>query len=164
MSHIHSCQMGFVYVLRLKQKKWYIGYTKRVTCDQLLDPKTNHGVQWTQIYKPVEVVYYTIGRWDETKELTLEYMHEYGWENVRGFRWCKTKLEQPPRNLIDGTDTFSNSDSESETENSNDYTCHICGEYGHFANRCLKYIHSNSDTENTDNESDNESDIEKFPG
>ena len=35
----------------------------------------------------------------DLKEVTLEYMREYGWENVRGYAWSQWNMKNPPKEL-----------------------------------------------------------------
>ena len=36
---------------------------------------------------------------DDLKEITLDYMKKYGWENVRGYAWSQWNMKNPPREL-----------------------------------------------------------------
>ena len=35
----------------------------------------------------------------DLKEVTLEFMRKYGWENVRGYAWSQWNMKNTPREL-----------------------------------------------------------------
>lgn len=35
----------------------------------------------------------------DLKQITLDYMRKYGWENVRGYAWSVWNLKHPPKKL-----------------------------------------------------------------
>ena len=86
-----------VYVLKLKNNKWYIGDTMNL--QQTLDKiKKGRGPFWTQRNK-VKSIEKTFKDGD-LKTITLEYMRKYGWQNVRGYAWEQWTLRKPPKALI----------------------------------------------------------------
>jgi hypothetical protein len=85
--------MGQVYVLRLRNKKWYVGYTERGSIDRILEHIEKKGAKWTKKYPPLKNGYlHSVSKpgatkKDEDKE-TLALMSKYGISNVRGGQWC----------------------------------------------------------------------------
>lgn len=86
-----------VYVLRLEGGKYYVG-----SSEDIHRRLSNHSSEWTKRYNPIEVVdtfpAYT-GLKDLEREVTLMYMKEHGWENVRGAGWTKVDMKRPPKAL-----------------------------------------------------------------
>ena len=58
---------------------------------------TGNGSIYTKKYKPIKIkeVNEELSIYDE-RDKTLEYMSNYGWENVRGYAWCKETLLKKP--------------------------------------------------------------------
>tara|TARA_B110001450_G_scaffold256026_1_gene285152 strand:+ start:1618 stop:2226 length:609 start_codon:yes stop_codon:yes gene_type:complete len=89
--------MGLVYVLRLKGRKWYVGYTERDSIENILENIDKKGIKWITKYPPLknEYLHYVselgYSKKDEYK-LTLELMKKYGILNVRGSRWSMVKM------------------------------------------------------------------------
>jgi predicted GIY-YIG superfamily endonuclease len=89
--------MGLVYVLQLKARKWYIGYTERDSIEKILEHVDNNAIKWITKYPPLEKEYlhyvseFGYTRKDEYK-LTLEFMRKYGMLNVRGSKWSMVKM------------------------------------------------------------------------
>ena len=89
--------MGQLYILRLRGKKWYVGYTDRGSVDRILEHIDKKGAKWTKKHPPLKKGYlhwisepgYT--KKDEDKK-TLELMKEHGINNVRGGSWCMVNL------------------------------------------------------------------------
>lgn len=84
-----------VYVLRLEDDCWYVGYTVN-----LLNRLNQHckatGSSWTAMHRPLEL--YSVEPGDKTREreLTLELMQEHGWRMVRGAAWTAHNLADAP--------------------------------------------------------------------
>ena len=89
--------MGLVYVLRLKGRKWYVGYTEHDSIENILENIDKKGIKWITKYPPLknEYLHYVselgYSKKDEYR-LTLELMKKYGILNVRGSRWSMVKL------------------------------------------------------------------------
>jgi hypothetical protein len=89
--------MGLVYVLRLKGRKWYVGYTEHDSIENILENIDKKGIKWITKYPPLknEYLHYVselgYSKKDEFK-LTLELMKKYGILNVRGSRWSMVKI------------------------------------------------------------------------
>jgi predicted GIY-YIG superfamily endonuclease len=116
-----------IYVLKLKQRKWYIGRTskydkiKRV----LQHFSEKGGSQWTRKYKPVRVEKMIK---DETKraedKVTKDYMDKYGVANVRGGAYCQLELSEEHLRALRFESVAANDE------------CFICKKKGHFAAQC----------------------------
>lgn len=86
-----------VYVLRLENGKFYVGAS-----EDIHRRLSNHSAAWTQEHQPIEVedVFPAhTGLKDLEREVTLMYMREHGWENVRGAGWTRVNMSNPPRVL-----------------------------------------------------------------
>ena len=89
--------MGHVYILRLRSKKWYVGYTERSSIERILEHIDKKGAKWTKKYPPLKKGYLhsfskpgrTKG--DEDRE-TLALMKKHGIANVRGGQWCMVDM------------------------------------------------------------------------
>ena len=82
-------------------------------------------VSGSRKYKPIKVLELlsNCDNFDEDK-YTLKYMEKYGINNVRGGSFCEVKLSEENKNTI-----------KKMLDGSTD-KCYICGENGHFANKC----------------------------
>lgn len=85
-----------LYVLRLRRGKIYAGVTRNL--QQRLEAHfSGRGSEWTKLYPPVEIlaIYKDVAPiWE--KEITLDYMRHYGWQNVRGYSWSQINMKNPP--------------------------------------------------------------------
>lgn len=90
-----------LYVLRLKNDCWYIGYSKNVA-KRFLKHMNGKGALWTLANQPIEI--FEIRETGLTLDseaakledmLTIEYARMYGTENVRGGGYCQTKPRWP---------------------------------------------------------------------
>ena len=116
--------MLFIYVLELKNKKYYIGKTTNPNF-RLKQHFDSNGSSWTREYKPVKLfeLISNCDNFDEDK-YTLKYMEKYGINNVRGGSFCEMKLSKDNINVI------------KKMINGSTDNCYICGEHGHFAKDC----------------------------
>ena len=118
--------MVFIYVLKLKSNKYYIGKTNNP--DIRLDSHFNsNGSEWTKLYKPIEVneLIPDCDPFDEDK-YTLKYMEKEGIDNVRGGSFCKIELSDEQIKLINQM-----------IKGASD-KCFNCGESGHFIKDCIE--------------------------
>src|SRR3990167_2904594 len=127
--------MVSIYVLELKNGKFYVGKTK--------DPKfrieshfNKNGSEWTKLYDPIGILEIVddCDDYDEDK-YTLRYMAKYGINNVRGGSFCRIKLESEDIRSI-----------QKMIRGSSD-RCFLCGEKGHFAKECYVLVSEDSDPE-----------------
>lgn len=124
--------MVFIYVLKLKNNKYYVGKTS--------NPKIrldNHfhlsGSKWTQKYTPLNIqeIIPNCEDFDEDK-YTLKYMNEYGIDNVRGGSFCEINLTNESKNMIKRM-IISSTDK-----------CNSCGGKGHFSKDCKNNFKTNN--------------------
>ena len=88
-----------IYVLKLEENKWYVGKTYKKVKERFQEHLDGNGSSWTKKYKPITIHYIenTCGPdkgaeyWQENA-LTLEYMENYGIENVRGGSYTNVVL------------------------------------------------------------------------
>jgi hypothetical protein len=117
-----------IYVLKLRQGKYYIGKSRNL--DRRIDNHiTGEGSQWTKIYK-VESVVDTIVEEAENSftelSTTLQYMAKYGIDNVRGSTYSKVNLSKEEKKAI-----LRHIRGEYDL-------CFDCGSDNHFLNSCPK--------------------------
>jgi hypothetical protein len=132
-----------LYVLELSQNKYYVGKTLltdavRIRAHFRVDK--GGGCTWTRLYTPVSVLYTCSGDSEQEENiLTLQMMNQYGWENVRGGKWCQVSLEYSPLQLPHKF-PFAKAWSKKRFR---DGTCIECDNSGHFANVCPQRVCSN---------------------
>ncbi len=136
--------MIFIYVLKLKYGKYYIGKTNNPKF-RLESHFNSNGSLWTRKYKPLQVIELisNCDEFDEDKH-TKRYMKKYGIENVRGGSYVQLELDEKTEYFL-----------EKELSSSRD-ACFICGEKGHWARDCpyeeevwcCEYCGKEFDTEN----------------
>jgi len=116
--------MLYIYVLQLEKGKYYIGKTTNPQF-RLEQHFSSSGSQWTKKYTPKKVLQIipNCDNFDEDK-YTLQYMEQYGINNVRGGSFCELKLDEDHLRTI------------KKMINGSSDKCYICGETGHFANDC----------------------------
>lgn len=137
-----------IYVLLLEKNKWYIGYTDRKDGERFTEHFIGKGSQWTQLYKPIQVMEWRGGTTDDENKVTLEYMQKYGWWNVRGGSYCNINMTVPPKQLIpelpDQMIKLNNQKTKKQvTKNKKKSTeCYRCGRSGHLIADC----YANTDT------------------
>jgi len=85
-----------VYVLKLENDKWWVGKTTNLS-KIVKQYKNGKGPPWTLINKVIDVE--EVRENVNLKEVTLEYMRNYGWENVRGYAWSQWNMKNPPKEL-----------------------------------------------------------------
>lgn len=103
---VESCRYLFgisqdyiIYILELKNGKYYIGSTQRLGRD-LGKHFLGNGIDWTKANKPVRVLeYYTVPHGSSHVEEKLKRLKEhvdfYGMENVRGGNFEPKKTREP---------------------------------------------------------------------
>lgn len=124
---------GTVYVLELEKNKYYVGHTKDTDLKRILDHgNTPQSARWTQVYKPVQIVRTVPGSTCDEDRITLHAMEVFGWQNVRGGKWCRVEMENPPRELFG-------------TRPSSSLVCERCQRAGHEHMICLWPIYPDGD-------------------
>ena len=117
--------MVYIYILRLKSEKYYIGKSEKPKIRLRAHFKSN-GATWTKKYKPIEIIE-TIpdcDHYDEDK-YTLKYMKKFGINNVRGGSFCSIILSDEILTIIN------------KMINSVENNCFICNGKGHFQSKCI---------------------------
>jgi hypothetical protein len=116
--------MFYVYVLRCKQDKFYVGKSKDAL-DRVTNHFFHHGSAWTKKYPPIDVVetFENVTGFDEDK-VTKMYMHRYGINHVRGGAYANMRLwDYQLQALKDELYAI-------------DDCCFTCKKPGHFAAEC----------------------------
>jgi hypothetical protein len=115
--------MVFIYVLQLKENKWYIGKTEtsKFRIDTHFD---SAGSEFTKKYPPQEIyqIIPECDKYDEDKYVK-KYMDKYGIDNVRGGTYCRLELTSNEKEVI-----------QKELWGANDL-CFLCGG-DHFVKDC----------------------------
>ena len=115
--------MVFIYILKLKNNKYYVGKTEDPDL-RLLAHQNNSGSMWTKKYKPIKVIELFEGdKYDEDKYVH-KYMDKYGIENVRGGSYSSIKLRKDQLNNLKHINKSQND------------RCFKCNRKGHFASNC----------------------------
>lgn len=92
ISKITANKRWFLYVIKLKKSKWYIGITTKTPEQRFIEHRNNvRAAAWTRKYKPIELFdSRDLGIVTEVRAKTAEnrtvreYMKKYGLNNVRG--------------------------------------------------------------------------------
>lgn len=117
--------MVFIYILKLKEGKYYIGKTNYpdIRIDEHFTK--NCGSQWTKRYKPLKIerIIPDCDDFDEDS-YTLRYMNKYGIENVRGGQFVRLNLTKNDLEYIHSSLRSSNN------------LCFKCGSKNHFVRDC----------------------------
>ena len=114
--------MFSIYILELEGNRYYIGKTQD-TNSRIKKHFKGYGSEYTKRFKPIKIEKIIYNCDDELK-YTLEYMKNYGIENVRGGPFVK--LELPREYIITIKQILSCQEDR----------CFNCGEYGHYVREC----------------------------
>lgn len=112
-----------VYVLLLKDQKYYVGCTVDVQ-RRFQEHKNGQGSSWTHKYPPIKILEQKPGTYTDENILTKQYMARYGIKNVRGGIHCRTYLHPSEKKLLE------------KEMRSVKNACYKCGLVGHYANVC----------------------------
>jgi len=93
---VENDEKYLVYILRLKNDKWWVGKTTNIK-RTLKKIRNGKGSPWTVINRLIKLE--ELREKTDLKEVTLEYMRNYGWENVRGYAWSQWNMKNPPKEL-----------------------------------------------------------------
>lgn len=95
-----------VYVLRLRRDKYYVGYSVNLR-DRIRSHFDGDGAAWTRVHPPCDVHQIHEGKTEVDEQIiTLQMMQEFGWEQVRGGRYCQVKMPAPPPEFVKGPVCF----------------------------------------------------------
>jgi GAG-polyprotein viral zinc-finger/GIY-YIG catalytic domain len=119
-----------IYILKLQQGKYYVGKTNKPTKDRVDEHRNGNGTAWTKKYPPLHLIK-EIEATDCHRENneTLNYMEQYGIENVRGGIYSKVRLSAAEETTIQ------------QHFRHNNNRCLKCGRTSHFANECYASTH-----------------------
>jgi predicted GIY-YIG superfamily endonuclease len=88
---------SYIYILQLEHNKFYVG---RSSCifKRIFSHFHKKGSIFTKHFKPILVldIIEESSKFDE-KNITIDTMIKYGWQNTRGYSWCKLYLKKPPK-------------------------------------------------------------------
>ena len=151
--------MVFIYVLKLKNNKYYVGKTNYP--EKRLEEHVKGSCSWTKKYKPIgiEKIIPNCDDYDEDK-YTRIYMDKYGVENVRGGSYCNIILEEEIVRTLN------------KMKLSTQNRCFKCKKMGHFAKECSfkkeflknEKIDETSSAESSAESSDGESSSDQSSG
>lgn len=94
--NVENDEKYLVCVLRLENDKWWVGKTNNIK-RTLKKIRNGKGSPWTVINRLIKLE--ELRENADLKEVTLEYMRNYGWENVRGYAWSQWNMKNPPKEL-----------------------------------------------------------------
>ena len=116
--------MVYIYCLKLKQNKYYLGKSKK-PYKRINQHFKGKGSAWTKKYSPIEIAWIESDCDDHDEEkFTIMMMEEYGIDNVRGGCFSKIKLAPEEVKVI-----------ELMIKGSGD-KCFNCGSDQHFLKQC----------------------------
>ena len=115
--------MIYIYVLKLKNNKYYIGKTTNPDF-RLNNHFNSEGSIWTKKYEPISICELRPNCTDKDESIvTQEYMKKHGIDNVRGGPWCSLDISEHKKTI-------------EHMIKSEDDLCYNCGKSGHFVNQC----------------------------
>lgn len=117
-----------IYVLKLKDEKYYVGKTHSAVEQRWQAHQTGFGSKWTQKYPPVQILETFAGDEFDEDKVVLQYMDAYGIENVRGGSYSNLDL------------TFEQQLQIWRSLNNAKNKCLACGLHGHFIDKCTTAI------------------------
>jgi len=136
--------MKSLYILKLKNNKWYIGTSENVE-NRIDQHFKGNGSKWTQKHTPVQLITkYKIKDLHDEDKITIQYMEKYGINNVRGGSFCSINLSDGEKEVLRKM---------IKTQNNK---CFTCGNIGHFSKDCTNEWIDISDIES---EYESESDL-----
>jgi len=121
---MHDRMTTSIYILRLKDSKYYVGATNDVD-KRYREHRTGVGAAWTRKYAPlgIDQVIYSASPFDEDKYVK-QYMSVYGIDSVRGGSYSQMVLDDAQKSAI-----------EKELRTA-EGSCMRCGRTNHFAYTC----------------------------
>ena len=91
-------QPGWVYVLRLQDHCWYVGYTAEIET-RIATHFLGRGAQWTRLHPPEAVESVQPGDTVLENAVTIALMAKHGWKSVRGGHYLEIDLPAAPKAL-----------------------------------------------------------------
>lgn len=116
--------MVWIYILELKEGKYYVGKSNNPDA-RILDHFKGNGSAWTKKYEPIKIIEKIpdCDDYDEDK-YTKIYMDKYGIDNVRGGSWVTLILDESTIKHLKSSSTLTND------------RCLGCDKKGHFIKNC----------------------------
>jgi predicted GIY-YIG superfamily endonuclease len=99
MDRTPTIQHPQVYILELNNGKYYVGHAVDIY-RRLRNHNSNSGSIWTKLHGVKSILAVTDGTHDDENRITIETMHKYAYQNVRGGKWYQEKLKGKPVELI----------------------------------------------------------------
>lgn len=116
-----------IYVLELEDNKYYVGGTNDVARRYSQHVNGFKGSAWTKKYKPIKLLkVFECKSIHDENNITLDYMHQYGIDNVRGGDWCKINLSDVETYFI------------TQFIRGSLHLCRACGSSTHLLDGCNK--------------------------
>ena len=102
-----------IYDLLIENQKFYIGQTKDVESRYIMHEKGKESSDWTRLHKPIRIIEIRETSFSKMEDaimaenkVTFEYMHKYGWNNVKGGDFYKADERNHKNKILNYTDIF----------------------------------------------------------
>lgn len=119
----------FIYVLLLRDKKYYVGKSSNVE-QRFLQHLQGNGSIWTSIHEPVRVIQVQRATPQVSEDQVVKsYMRKHGVDNVRGGSYSQVSFDYHTRRFL-----------QREVASSTD-ACFRCGRRSHFVVNCYARTH-----------------------
>ena len=132
-----------IYVLELKNKKYYVGKTNH-TFQRFNQHKTGSGAKWTQKHKVVDLFAFHKDMKDsDENKITIQMMKKYGARNVRGGSWTKVDMSDNEIRRLDSKVNKRRTPKRRTASSKKKRNCTRCGRTSHTVSRCYARFHTN---------------------
>jgi hypothetical protein len=91
--------MVYIYTLKLKQNKYYVGKTSNPNF-RIESHFNSEGSEWTKMYKPEKLLEIIDGDDYDEDKYTKMYMDKYGIDNVRGGSYTSIILDKETKTIL----------------------------------------------------------------
>ena len=83
--------MGYIYIIKCKNNKYYIGFTKSKKYS--IQNQIDRNIIWTKLHKPLEIIEYISNcSKSDLEKYIIKYMALYGIDSTRGGNYNTTIL------------------------------------------------------------------------
>ena len=124
-----------IYVLKLKQRKYYVGKTDH-TFQRFNQHMKKNGAKWTKKYPVVDLYDFHRGmKASDENRITREMMRKFGVANVRGGSWTKVNMTKSEIGRLEAKLKQKTSQSTKK--------CARCGRDSHTKSKCYARTHKN---------------------